>query len=154
MTVTSPGARRRRSRLIAAAALGAVAGVIAGCGSRAADLIAVQRSGDIPGARLTMVMTDDGRVRCNNGPDQMVTSRQLIDAREIVRALEGEDDEVGPADRGVRLPPGRESILRYDVRIEAGSVSFADSSRGQPPEFLRLAGLTRAVAKGPCGLAR
>lgn len=84
----------------------------------------------------------------------MITSRQLIDAREIVRALEGEDEAVGPADRAVRLPPGRGSILRYDVRVEAGSVSFADTSRGQPPEFFRLAGLTRAVAKGPCGLPR
>jgi len=146
--------RHRRSRLLAVAALAAGAGAIGGCGSRAADLIAVERTGSIPGARLTLVMTDDGRVNCNNGPDRMVTSQQLIDAREIVRALEGEDDAVGPADRGVRLPPGRESILRYDVRIEAGSVSFADSSRGQPPEFLRLAGLTRAVAKGPCGLPR
>ena len=140
--------------VVAGAALAALALLGAGCGSRAADLIAVQRSGDIPGARLTMVMTDDGRVRCNNGPDRMVTSRQLIDAREIVRALEGEDDAVGPADRGVRLAPGRDSILRYDVRIEAGSVGFADTSRGQPPAFFRIAGLTRAVAKGPCGLPR
>jgi len=125
-----------------------------GCGARAGDLIAVQRSGDIPGARLKLVMTDDGRVNCNNGPDRMVTSQQLIDAREIVRALEGEDDTEGPADRRVRLPPGRDSILRYVVRVRVGSVSFADSSSGQPQEFLRLAGLTRAVAKGPCGLPR
>jgi hypothetical protein len=132
----------------------AVAGVLAGCGGRAADLIAVQRTGDIPGARLELVLTDDGRVRCNGGPDRMITSRQLIDARAIVRDLEGKKEEVGPADRGVALPPGRGSILRYRARIEAGSVSFADTSPRQPPAFFRLARLTRAVAKGPCGLAR
>jgi len=132
----------------------ALASLAGGCGARAADLIAVERTGDVPGAQLTMVMTDDGRVRCNGGTDRMVTSRQLIDAREIVRALEGEDDAEGPADRGVRLAPGRGSILRYAVRVEAGSVAFADTSRDQPPEFFRLAGLVRTVAKGPCGLPR
>jgi len=144
-----------RARAAAAAAVSVgLALALAGCGGRAADLIAVQRSGDIPGAKLTLVITDDGRAHCNGGPDRMINSRQLIDAREIVRGLEGEKDEVGPADRHLRLPPGRGSILRYAVRVQAGSVSFADTSPRQPAAFFRLARLTRAVAKGPCGLPR
>jgi hypothetical protein len=40
------------------------------------------------------------------------------------------------------------------VRLEDGSVRFADDSRGQPPALFRLAKLTRDVARGSCGLPR
>ena len=45
-------------------------------------------------------------------------------------------------------------MLRYDVRTEAGSVTFADTSAGQPPDLFRLAQLTRTLAKEVCGLPR
>jgi hypothetical protein len=54
----------------------------------------------------------------------------------------------------VALAPGPGSILRYDVRTEAGKVAFADTSRGQPPEFFRIAKLTRDLAREICGLPR
>lgn len=127
---------------------------LAGCGGRAADLIAVQRTGSIPGAKLRLVVSDDGRVRCNGGPDEQITSDQLIEARAIVRELVGEDDEEGPAVRGVRLPPGRAAILRYDVTVQDGRVVFSDTSRGQPPVFFRVARLVRGIARGPCDLPR
>ena len=44
--------------------------------------------------------------------------------------------------------------MRYDVRSEDGSVTFSDTSRGQPPVFYRVAKLTRDIAKGVCGLPR
>jgi len=141
----------------AAAAAGALLAVTlaAGCGGPSPDLFAVERNGAIPGARLTLVIDDGGFVRCNRGERLQISSEQLIEAREITRALNGEEDQQpGPARRGVELKPRPGSVLRYDVRTEGGSVAFADTSAGQPLEFFRVAKLTRELAKQVCGLPR
>ena len=132
------------------AAAAALALLLAGCGSGAParDLFLVRRAGDIPGARLALRVTDDGRASCNRGALVDITSAQLIAAREIERDLEP------LAKRRFALPPGPGSVLRYRVALEDGAVRFADDSRGQPPALFRLAKLTRDVARGPCGLAR
>lgn len=57
-------------------------------------------------------------------------------------------------DRGVRLPVPDAALLRYRVTGEAGTVRFADASRGLPPEFGRVVQFTRAVAVEACGLER
>lgn len=140
---------------LAAVALAVAAALAGGCGGgEATDVFLVTRSGSIPGARLTLRVTDDGRASCDRRALVDITSKDLIDARQARRDLEGEDNAVGPADRGVRLPPGPQSILRYEVRAEAGTVAFSDTSRGQPPVFRELAALTRRIATGPCGLPR
>ena len=137
----------------AAALLAAL--LLSGCGGPSADLFLVERSGSIPGARLTMLVGDGGTVTCNRGDQKPITSDQLIDAREIARDLNGpKDEENGPADRGLTLPPGPGAIMRYDIRSEDGSVAFSDTSRGQPPVFYRVAKYTRDLAKGVCGLSR
>ncbi len=131
-----------------------VAIVITGCGGPHADLFVVERDGGIPGARLTLLVSNGGTARCNRGDERAVTSAQLIDAREIARELNGTDEQRGPADDSLRLEPGPGSILRYDVRSEDGSVVFSDTSPGQPEVFYRLAKLTRDIAKEICGLPR
>jgi hypothetical protein len=128
--------------------------VLGGCGQRAADLYVVERSGAIPGARLTMLLGDGGTVRCNDGPAREITSEDLIDARAIRRELNGTEEEPGPAQEGVALAAEPGSILRYRVRSEEGTVSFADSSKNQPQVFFDLARLTRDLAKRVCGLPR
>lgn len=143
------------NRRVALAALAAV--VLAGCGEGGApaDLFVVTRSGDIPGARLVLRVTDDGRAACNGRPLVAIASRDLIDARQIRRELEGEEEgETGPADEGLSLPPGPMPIFRYAVRGQDGTVSFSDTSRGQPQAFRDVAALTRRIAKGPCRLPR
>ena len=138
--------RSGRALAIAAAVMVLAAGC--GAGAPARDLFLVQRSGAIPGARLALRVTDDGRASCNRGPLVDITSAQLIAAREIERDLEP------LAKRRFALRPGRASVLRYRVVLEDGAVRFADDSRGQPPALFRLAKLTRDVARGACRLAR
>jgi hypothetical protein len=140
----------RRVGWVRAAALGAVLGGLAlgGCGGEAHDLFLVQRSGSIPGARLALRVTDDGRASCNRGPLVEITSAQLIDARELQRDLEP------LARRALALAPGAGAILRYRVVLEAGGVRFADTSPHQPAPLFRVAKLTRDIARGPCRLAR
>lgn len=149
------------SRRVLVAGVGLVAGVaaLAGCSSPApADLFVVHRTGSIPGAELRLRVTDDGGAYCNGGPRREISSAQLIEARTLRRALDGDDDgdkkTPGLAERALDLPPGRVSTLRYRVRSEGGVVAFSDTSPRQPQAFYRLAKLTRDLAKGPCGLPR
>jgi hypothetical protein len=130
----------------AAALLAALA--LAGCGGEARDLFLVTRGGDVPGARLTLRVTDDGRASCNRRPLVEITSAQLIAAREVTRDLED------PAKAHLRLAPGPQPVFSYRVRTEEGTVAWSDDSPRQPPVLFKLAKLTRDVAKGPCHLAR
>jgi len=136
------------TRAAAALLVALVAPAAGGCGSEARDLFLVTRSGDVPGARLTLRVTDDGRASCNGKPLVDITSAQLITARESERELEK------PAKAQLRLPPGRASVLSYRVRTEEGGVAWSDDSARQPPVLFKLAQFTRDVAKGPCHLAR
>jgi hypothetical protein len=132
----------------AAAIATAAALLLAGCGSEAHDLFLVTRSGDVPGARLTMRITDDGRASCNHKPLVEITSAQLISARDVSRKLED------PSKAQLRLAPGPQPVLSYRVRTEEGGVAWSDDSTRQPAVLFELAKLTRDVAKGPCKLAR
>jgi hypothetical protein len=147
----------RRATAALALLLGLCAAVSAGCGGGPpADLFVVQRSGSIEGARLTLRLTDDGGAYCNRGGRKDITSAQLIDARELRRELDGEEDKdkVGLAQRRLNLPPGAITTLSYRVRSEKGTVAFSDTSARQPQAFYRLAKLTRDIARGACGLPR
>ncbi|HEX5927699.1 MAG TPA: hypothetical protein VFY45_28040, partial [Baekduia sp.] len=88
----------------------------AGCsGALPADLFLVQRTGSIPGARLTLRISDDGGAYCNGGERKEITSAQLITAREIRRELDGdkndEEKKVGLAAKHINLPPGAITTL-------------------------------------------
>jgi len=133
-----------------AAALAAcvLAWAAGGCGAEADDLFLVTRGGSIPGARLSMRITDDGRVSCNGRPLVGISSAQLITARAAQRDLER------PAKARLRLAPGPGSVLSYRVRTEDGTVGWSDTSRRQPKVLFVLAKLTRDVARGRCGLPR
>ena len=129
------------------AALVLVALLFAGCGTASPDLFEVKRSGDDRKANLTMVVNDGGRVTCN-GREHPLDNDRLLTAREIERELEQ------PAELGLELPPGPRANLSYRVRMEAGSVSFSDTSRGNPRAFNRLAAFTKDVAERVCGIVR
>ena len=136
----------RRGAAVALAALAALA--TSACGSEARDLFLVTRSGDVPGARLTLRVTDDGRASCNGRPLVEITSAQLIAARESERDVE-------PAAKAqLRLTAGAQPVFSYRVRTEEGGVAWSDDSGRQPAVLFKLAKLTRDVAKGPCHLAR
>ncbi len=131
-------------RLVAAIA---AATLLAGCGTPAADLFVVQRTGSIPGAALRLRVSDDGQVMCN-GRRHELSSKLLISARVLVQDLHD------PAQAGTTLPARRDSILRYSIRDEDGMVAFSDSSPRQPAVFYRAALLVRQIAQRACGLPR
>jgi hypothetical protein len=129
------------------AAIVAVALTVGGCGAASPDLFEVRRSGEDRNANLTMVVNDGGHVTCN-GEQHTLDGDRLLRAREIERELEE------PAVLGLELPPGPRANLSYRVRLEAGTVAFSDTSRGNPQAFDRLAAFTKDVAERVCGIVR
>jgi hypothetical protein len=125
----------------------AVAVVLAGCGTESPDLFAVERSGPDPEANLMLVVNDGGSVTCN-GEQHSLDADRLLRARELSREIAKQ------AELGVELPAGPRADLRYRVWMEAGTVAFSDTSRGNPPSFFELAAFTKDVAERVCGILR
>lgn len=135
---------------------------LAACGGGPpGDLVVIKRDGSVPGAKLTLRITNDGGAYCNGDERKEISSEQLIDARDIKRRLDGDEkadeftdaEKKGVAKLNLRLPAGPSTIYRYRVRSEEGTIEFHDSSRGQPV-IPRLVQLTSNVAKESCGLPR
>lgn len=135
-------------RKVVALALGTL--VLTACGSPAADLFSVRRSGVGPGAKLALVVSDDGTVRCNGAARVPLGAKRLLQARELTRQLAKQ------AALGLEIPTGPpgETTFRYRAELADGHVAFADSSPGLPRSFTDLAGLTRTVSRKACGLRR
>jgi hypothetical protein len=132
-----------------AAGLGAlaIAAALSACGGiKAPDLFIVQRSGDVAGARLTLLVNEEGGVRCNGGRTLKLSDPALIEARAIQEELSG------PASKRLSLAAGPRSVLSYYVRDENGTVSFSDNSAGQPAVLRRLALFVLQSAQQVCRL--
>jgi hypothetical protein len=148
-------AASRRARLgppaVVVVALAAVA-LLAACGGvTAPDLFIVQRSGSGAGAKLTLLVNEEGRVSCNgvasaSGRKLKLGDAQLVEARAI------QEDLREPASKHTSLAPGSRSVLSYRMRDENGSVSFSDDSAGQPQVFRRLALFVLQTAQRVCHL--
>jgi hypothetical protein len=137
-------------RVAAGWALAAAAAMVlatTGCGTPSPDLFVVNRSGTVPGAKLTLRVVDDGTVRCD-GVKRDAGSARLITARELQRDLEP------IAKRGLTLATTEQSVLRYRVRLEPGVISFPDTATLRRPVLARLVVYVRDVAKNVCGLPR
>lgn len=145
------GDRCRARRALAVATVAGIALAAAGCGGvLSPDLFVVYRSGATPGAKLTMLVNEEGVVQCNPNPahpaPHHLSDPQIIEARVI------QEDLKDPASRQESFPPAKGSVLSYYVRDQDGSVSFADNSPGQPAVTRKLAAFVLSVAQGVCGL--
>ncbi len=138
-------ALRRVCCLLAAAGIALLAG---GCGAgvKAADLFVVERSGTTPGARVALVVNEEGGLRCNGGSERKLSDPQIIQARAIQEELK----EL--TERHLYLPARPGSVLSYRVRDENGSVRYADNSSGQPKVLRNLALFVLQVAQSVCRL--
>jgi hypothetical protein len=148
------------SRSVRARCVVTVLGVLAsvalavGCGGgiAAPDLFIVQRTGSGPGARLTLLVNEEGGVHCykdptHPGPTLKLSDAQLVQARAIQEELHEQASE------RLSLPPGKGSVLSYYVRDENGTVRFSDNSARQPKVFRELALLVLQVSQQVCHLA-
>ncbi len=128
---------------------GLAALALAGCsgGIIVQDDFYVQRSGNVPGAALTIVVNDAGTATCDGKAPVPVTDPQLIQARYIQTTIAPQ------AQQGLTLPAGPRPVFHYTVRTPDGHVSFYDDSAHQPSIFGALTLLTLQIAQGDCHLA-
>jgi len=133
--------RRAATALLALLAL-------AGCGTPSADLFVVDRTGSVPGAKLSMIVSDGGTVRCNGAKSVDLTDQQLLDARELQRDLKD------AAERHVEMAGRPGSVFQFQVRTPDGTLRFADNSPGARGALARLTLFVREVARQQCRLAR
>ena len=134
-----------------ALALGTLAAtlVLAGCsGVTAADLFVVTRSGATPGAKLTLLVDEEGGVSCNGRR----AAHKLEDAQ-IVKAREIQEELQKPSSDRLSLPPKAGSTLSYRVRDESGTVSFSDNSAEQPLALHKLQLFVLQTAQETCHLS-
>ena len=133
----------------------AAASILGSCGGiKAPDLFIVERTGTVPGARLALVVNEEGGVRCNGEPTQTepthptlkLSDPQLVEARAIQEALHD------PASRHLSLSPGPGSVFSYYVRDENGTVRFSDNSPSQPHVLRQLQLFVLQSARQLCHL--
>jgi uncharacterized alpha/beta hydrolase family protein len=131
-------------------AMASVVAVVVGCGGQqtSPDLFEVHRTGSIPGANLTIVVNDDGTVRCNGKLPVRMPDDKLIEARTLAGDLAS--DLSKPRAEVPKVSP----VYTYSLMMGAGKADWMDGSLGLPASFYRLALFTRQVAKGTCGLVR
>ncbi len=123
--------------------------VVTGCGAGIVvqDDFVVQRTGNVPGADLTLVVNDAGTAACDHRPPVPITDPQLIQARYIQTTM------ATPAQQGLNLPAGPRPVFHYLARTPDGHVGFYDDSKGQPSIFGALTLLTLQIAEQDCHLA-
>jgi hypothetical protein len=121
----------------------AVALAAGACGSPAADLFAVARSGTVPGADVTLIASGDGTVRCNGHrfelPDPLLLTAENL-ADEITTA----------ASRHLRLPAGSHPVYTYVVDTPSGVFSYSDDSPHQGRTLEQLADWVLTVVRKVC----
>jgi hypothetical protein len=121
---------------------------LGGCGGvKAPDLFIVSRSGSTPGARLTLLVNEEGGVHCNGGPTLKLDDSQIVQARAIQEELHD------AASRNLALSPRPGHVLSYYVRDENGTVRFSDNSSGQPKVLRQLALFVVQTAQQVCHLS-
>ena len=138
----------RGARRAAFAALGVLMGVaVAACGTPSPDLFVVQRDGSVPGAKLELLVSDQ-TARCNDAPAERLSSRQIIEARDLRRdlLLLQTSEETIP-----KAPPAQ--FFEFAVQTEEGTLRYPDTQQ-RPAVLPRLSRFVRRVAIDTCGLER
>lgn len=135
------------TRLAVLAAVLTLAGCgLAGCGLdvNLGDLFLVTRTG--PGPKLTMLVNQSGQISCNGGKQKMLSSSDLITARDLAVDL------VNDATAKLTLPATAGTVYYYRVKLQQGTVSFPDRGVVGHPYLAQLELFTVQAAQQYCGL--
>jgi hypothetical protein len=108
------------------------------------DLFLLTRTGQ--GTKLTLLVNDSGTIRCNGSRPKMLSGTLLIQARDLADSL-GKDAEAGLA-----LPAKAGTVFSYRIRMEQGTLRFADRDTSGHSELAQAELFTAQAAQRACGL--
>lgn len=136
--------RRLPSFALPVALLAAI--LLVGCGFDVAspDLFLLQRSGQA--GRLTLLVNDGGTIRCNGGKARALPDPLLIRARALASDLDKD------AKASLRIPAPSNSVGRYTIRLEHGTISFPDTAAATRHELAEAEQFAVQAAQQVCGL--
>ncbi len=131
-----------------AASLGltAITLAAAGCGLgvNSADLFVLERTGQ--GHTISLLVNDGGTIRCNGSSPKPIPDPLLLQARDIATNLDAD------AKAQLRLPARPGSIYTYRLKLQDGTVSFADTSAAAHHELAAAELFAAQMAHSICGL--
>lgn len=132
-------------RAVAAAAVSLAVGAgITGCGLNVnlGDLFLITRTGQ--GRTLTLDVNDSGQVRCNGGRHRLLSSSQLITARDLA-------DNLAPdATAKLTIAPVAGTVYFYRVKMQQGTIAFPDRAASAHRYLPEVELFTAQVAQDPC----
>lgn len=123
--------------------MAAVAALAVGCGGESGDVLALEVSGGPGGEERRLVITEDGRGRCNGSDLRPLANERLIEARELERELADlPEEERRFADGGGRS---------YVARLRDGAVHWSERTPAKPELLARLELLALQAGRELCG---
>ena len=129
------------------AAFAAIA--VAGCGLSVSspDLFLLTRTGE--GHKLTLLVNDGGTIRCDGGRPRHLADPLLLQARDLASGLGGD------ATSHLRIPSPSNSVYRYTIRLQEGTISFPDTATagGRYPRLAQAEQFALQAAREACGLS-
>ncbi len=122
------------------------AAALTGCGLNVAspDLFVLTRTGQP--RSLTMLVNDGGTIRCNGGRSMMLPDPLLIQARALASTLNTD------AKAGLRIPPRRDSVATYSIKLQDGTISFPDTAGTSHSELAQAELFAVQAAQQGCRL--
>ena len=120
---------------------------LTGCGLnvQSPDLFLLTRTGQ--GKPLTLLVNDGGTVRCNGGKARQLPDQLLVQARSLASDLNKD------AKHKLRIPPARNTVATYTIKLQDGTIRFPDTAAGSRHELAQVELFTVQAAHQVCGLS-
>ena len=143
----APAAAARARRMLAGAAVVAVAVLVAGCFDvQSADLFLLTRTGQ--GGTLTLLVNDGGTVRCNGAKAKPISNSTLISARDLT------DNLATDAQNHLTIPKAAGSVYYFTIKLQQGTVSFPDRAAATHKVLAQAELFAAQTAQKECGSGR
>ncbi len=127
--------------------VGALLALLAGCGFavQSPDLFLLTRTG--AGGKLTLLVNDGGTIACNGGRPRRLSDPLLLQARDLASSLGGD------ARAKLRIPSPANSVYRYTMRLQQGTIAFPDTAAatGKYPRLAQAEQFALRAAQQGCG---
>src|SRR5436309_15464493 len=98
--------------------------------------------------KLTLLVNDGGTISCNGKPAHRLSDALLLQARDLASSLGGDAREK------LRIPSPSNSVYRYTIRLQDGTIAFPDTvaAGGSYPRLAQAELFAVQAAQRACGL--